>query len=375
MKIEQRHWTADDDWELTVDANVGKTANLVLVFGTREVILSQYDAIKDFYPDAIITFATTAGEIIDTFVYDDTITTTAINFEHTKLKSSTLNIKDVQDSLTAGKKLAESLPQEDLVHVFVLSDGHSVNGSDLVKGLSEILPKNISITGGLAGDGAKFEKTLVALNTIPAEGNIALVGFYGDRLKVGYGSMGGWDSFGPERIITRAEGNVLYELDNQSALKLYKEYLGAQADGLPSTGLLFPLSIWTEEGEEPLVRTILSVDEENQSMTFAGDVPTGFHARLMRANFDRLVAGASTAAEKIDASNPDLAILISCVGRKLVLAQRIEEEIEGVRDILGEDTVLTGFYSYGEISPFTATSEAMCKLHNQTMTITTFSEQ
>ncbi|MBE9562318.1 MAG: FIST C-terminal domain-containing protein, partial [Proteobacteria bacterium] len=256
-----------------------------------------------------------------------------------------------------------------------LSDGHLINGSDLVKGLSEILPKNVSITGGLAGDGAKFEKTLVSLNTIPEAGNIALVGFYGDRLTVGYGSMGGWDSFGPERIITRSEGNVLYELDNQSALKLYKEYLGEQAEGLPSTGLLFPLSIWAEENEEPLVRTILSVDEENQSMTFAGDVPTGFHARLMKANFDRLVAGASTAAEKIADSNPDLAILISCVGRKLVLAQRIEEEVEGVRDILGEDTVLTGFYSYGEISPFTAAPEAMCKLHNQTMTITTFSEK
>ncbi|MDM8569100.1 FIST N-terminal domain-containing protein, partial [Thiotrichales bacterium HSG1] len=304
MKVEQQHWTKDDGWELTVDKNVGKTANLVLVFGTREVILSQYDAIKDFYPDAIITFATTAGEIIDTFVYDDTITATAIVFEHTKLASATLNISDVQDSFSAGKKLAEKLPQEELTHVFVMSDGHLINGSDLVKGLSAILPKNISITGGLAGDGAKFEKTLVSLNTTPEEGNIAVVGFYGDRLKIGYGSMGGWDQFGPERIITRSEGSVLYELDNQSALKLYKEYLGEQAAGLPSTGLLFPLSIWLEEDDDPIVRTILSVDEENQSMTFAGDVPTGLHARLMKANFDRLVAGASTAAEKIGASNP-----------------------------------------------------------------------
>ncbi len=381
MKVEQRHWLPDEGWTIAIDKELGKDANFVLVFGGRDAISdsSRYDEIKAFYPQATTLFATTAGEIIDTFVYDDTITVTAVQFEDTRLESATLNINSVEDSFAAGKKLAESLPQTELVHVFVISDGHSINGSDLVKGITEILPENVAITGGLAGDGAKFEKTLVSLNDTPKEGNIAIVGLYGSKLHVGYGSMGGWDSFGPERIITRSKGNVLYELDNQSALELYKTYLGDQAEGLPSTGLLFPLSIWAKEGEEPLVRTILSVNEEEQSMTFAGDVPEGFHARLMRANFDRLIAGASTAAQKsfeaTDNSNSDLAILISCVGRKLVLAQRIEEEVESVREVLGEDTVITGFYSYGEISPFTPVPGAVCKLHNQTMTITILSER
>jgi len=169
----------------------------------------------------------------------------------------------------------------------------------------------------------------------------------------------------------------LYELDGKSALELYKRYLGDHAKGLPATGLLFPLSLRTKEGEAGLVRTILSIDEEVQSMTFAGDVPEGAYARLMKANFDRLVDGAVGAAkvsyEAIGSSSPDLAILISCVGRKMVLRQRIEEEVEGVREVLGDRTILTGFYSYGEISPFTP--GAKCALHNQTMTITTFSEK
>src|SRR5208282_5180858 len=156
-----------------------------------------------------------------------------------------------------------------------------------------------------------------------------------------------------------------------------KQYLGEQAKGLPATGLLFPLSIRTETEKTGVVRTILSVDEKTQSMTFAGDVPEGTYARLMKANFDRLIDGAIGAAktsyQAIGSSSPDLAILISCVGRKLVLKQRIEEEVEGVREILGERTVLTGFYSYGEISPFTP--GANCELHNQTMTITTLSEE
>jgi hypothetical protein len=233
------------------------------------------------------------------------------------------------------------------------------------------------VTGGLAGDGARFQQTLVLWDDEPQQGVIAALGLYGDRLKIGYGSLGGWDSFGSERLITRSKGNILYELDGKSALQLYKNYLGDHAQGLPATALLFPLSLRVQENSEPVVRTILSINEDEQSMTFAGDLPEGGYARFMKANFDRLIDGATDAAktsyEAIGSTSPDLAILISCVGRKLVLKQRVEEEVESVRDVLGERTALTGFYSYGEISPFTP--GARCELHNQTMTITTFSEK
>jgi hypothetical protein len=207
---------------------------------------------------------------------------------------------------------------------------------------------------------------------------VAAVGLYGDRLKVGYGSMGGWDPFGPERIITRSHGNVLFELDGQSALGLYKHYLGDEyVAQLPSSALRFPLAVRDEGGDTPIVRTVLGISDADESMTFAGDVPEGAYARLMKANFDRLIDGAVGAArtsyEALGTTSPDLALLISCVGRKLVLQQRIEEEVEGVREVLGDRTVFTGFYSYGEISPFTP--NATCELHNQTMTITTLSER
>lgn len=124
------------------------------------------------------------------------------------------------------------------------------------------------------------------------------------------------------------------------------------------------------------MRTILGIDREQQSLTFAGDVPEGSYSRLMKANFDRLIDGAVGAAETghraIGSAPAELVLLISCVGRKLVLKQRIEEEVEGAREVLGPDAVFAGFYSYGEISPFTP--GAKCELHNQTMTITTFSE-
>jgi hypothetical protein len=189
--------------------------------------------------------------------------------------------------------------------------------------------------------------------------------------------MGGWDPFGPDRLVTRSSGNVLYELDGRSALDLYKRYLGDKARDLPSSGLLFPLRIHTGEGETGIVRTILSVSEKDNSLTFAGDIPEGSYARLMKANFERLIDGACGAArtshQAMGSMPAELAILISCVGRKLVLRQRVEEEVEASREVLGAGAVLAGFYSYGEISPFTP--GAKCALHNQTMTVTTLAEE
>ncbi len=379
MMIEQTRWTKEGQWEPEPLGRLGGSAQLVLVFGATSILKEKeyFDKIKKAYPCAHLLGCSTAGEIYGTMVSDDSLVVTAIRFDSTQLKGARVRIADVEDSFQAGEDLARSLEAKGLVHVFVLSDGLRVNGSDLVKGLTKHLPPQVSVTGGLSGDGERFKETWVLWDDPPERDTIAALGLYGDHLRVGYGSLGGWDPFGPERLITRSKGNILYELDGKSALELYKKYLGEHAKGLPATGLLFPLTLRTKEGETGVVRTILGINEEEQSMTFAGDVPQGAYARLMKANFDRLIDGAIGAAktsyEAIGSSCPDLAVLISCVGRKLVLKQRIEEEVEGVREVMGDQTVLTGFYSYGEISPFTPS--AKCELHNQTMTITTFSER
>jgi hypothetical protein len=318
----------------------------------------------------------TSGEILEDLVYDDSLAVTAVDFEKTEIKVTSMNINDAKDSFDAGVQLADKLSGEGLGHVFLLSDGLHVNGSEIVKGINSALAQDVPCTGGLAGDAANFEKTLVGLNGVPSENQIVAVGFYGDSLEVGYGSVGGWDNFGAERLVTRSEGNVLYELDGQSALDLYKMYLGDKAAELPGSALLFPLGLKFDEDSDTIVRTVLAVDEEKNSMTFAGDIPEGCYVRLMKANFDKLIEGANLAAEhttqKGGQSSDKLALLISCVGRKLILGQRIDEEVEAVMEVLGEGSTITGFYSYGEISP--VVESARCELHNQTMTITTFAE-
>jgi hypothetical protein len=379
MKIHQLRWMAEGGWAPYAPRPMVPAAQLVLVFGSRLLLedAAILGPVRTAYPGAVCIGCSTAGEIWGTQVTDDTVVVTAVAFESSQVRTAHARLERAEDSFAVGGQLADALTATGLRHVFVLSKGLGVNGSDLVRGLQSRLPEGVSITGGLSGDGARFERTLVLTEDGLDTNAIAIVGFYGDRLRIGYGSLGGWDLFGPERLVTRSANNVLYELDGRSALALYKEYLGEHANGLPATGLLFPLSVRTRTGEPGVVRTILSVDEAAQSMTFAGDVPEGAYAQLMRANFDRLIDGATGAARTsygaVGGEPPDLAILISCVGRKLVLKQRIEEEIEGVRDVLGPVAVLTGFYSYGEISPLQP--GARCELHNQTMTITTLTER
>jgi hypothetical protein len=376
MKIEQKQFSATRGWEtLRNDHFKSSDCDLVIVFGSKDLLkdASVYDGIRKDYPVANIIMNTTSGEIMDVHVNDETISLTAIKFDKTKLKTGSVRIGSHANSFEAGCALAKQIDPHQLKNVLVISDGQLVNGSELVTGLQSVFPKNTIITGGLAGDGANFKSTLVGLNNTPTEGMIIAIGFYGS-LVVNYGSVGGWDSFGPERIITRSKANVLYELDGKPALDIYKKYLGEQAKDLPGSGLLYPLSIRMKDSDDALVRTILNVNEEEKSLTFAGNMPEGNYARLMKANFDRLIEGSSNAAQNsLQNNKPELAILISCVGRKLVLDQRIEEEVEVVRAVYGDKTAITGFYSYGEIAP--SFNFAKCELHNQTMTITTFREE
>ena len=349
---------------------------LVLAFGASSLRSagSLYTTLRTTYPASHLMGCSTSGEILGAKVSDDSLSLAVVRFQHTRLRRVGADITSAADSRGAALSMAEALDAPDLKAVFVLSDGLHVNGSELVRGFNERFGGRVIVTGGLAGDGARFKSTWVLSEGRPEESRAVAVGFYGDRIRVGHGSKGGWDTFGPERKITRAQGNVLHELDGRPALALYKDYLGDLASGLPATALLFPLALRLEEGEQrQLVRTVLAVDEASQTMTFAGDLPEGGLVQLMRANFDRLIGGAQEAAGRIGSldAGPALCIAISCVGRRLVLGERTEEEVETTLQALPEGTSQVGFYSYGEISPF---ASGACDLHNQTMTLTVLQE-
>lgn len=379
MKLETFSYTKQDGWSVAEFPSLDSTRTWVIIFGGPEYIETP-QAVQEIiraYPNSHVIGCSSSGEIFGASMLDHSLAVGIIQFEHTTLSAMTVPVHSVEESLAAGQAIGRQLNRSDLRAVFILSDGLCVNGRQLVRGLNTILPSSVIVTGGLAGDGDRFKQTWVIKDGQLRPGHVSAVGLYGERVKIGHGSKGGWDIFGPERLVTRSEGNILYELDERPALELYKEYLGEYAAGLPATSFHFPLSLRTDRSSaKSVVRTVLAIDEANQAVISAGDIPQGYLAQLMRGNFDRLVDGAAQAASMTHnhqvGASPTLSIAISCVGRRLVLGERTEEEIEAALDELSRGAHQIGFYSYGEISPYDV---GHCDFHNQTMTLTTISEE
>ena len=377
MKIVQASKLENQDWKF-LQEKIELKNPLVLVFANRYMLEDEavIADIRNQFPYEHIVFGSTSGEIICCNVNDNSISVTAIEFEKSSfiVKSDNILNYDKKAKLL-GETLFNEMPKENLKHLFVVSEGSFVNGSSLINGIESGKPRSISLTGGMCGDDARFEKTLASYKENPKEGEVVLIGFYGETLDVSFASFGGWIPFGPERKITSSKANILFEIDGIPALDLYKKYLGDKASELPQASLLYPLNVTPEGKTEPVVRTILSINNENNSMVLAGDVPVNSRVQLMMASIDGIADGAQHAAEiamENRKSSPQIALIVSCVGRKLVMNQRVEEEIEQVKEIIGENVAITGFYSYGEMAPFNGDSS--CELHNQTMTLTLISE-
>jgi hypothetical protein len=379
MQTEQLTWTESGGWQPS--AGTTNDAHLVLYFGASDALRTDtwYRELRAMYPSAHIVGCSSGGQIQQTGFSETGIAAVAVRFAATRLRIATETVVDPSQSRAYGASMGRQLSDTDLVGVFVLSDGLNVNGSELVRGLLSELGSAVTVSGGLAGDGARFAQTRVGADALPQPLIIAAIGFYGSAMRFSCGSGGGWDTFGVPRRVTRSKGNELLELDGKPALDLYERYLGDEADGLPGTGLLYPLKIWDpERPSHDLVRTVLAVNREARSMIFAGDVPEGSKAQLMRGEFTRLAAGATEAASQAAAQQADcgapggLALLVSCIGRRLLMGQRIEDEIRSVNEVLPAEVSQLGFYSYGEIAPHSISG--VCDLHNQTMTITVISE-
>jgi len=380
MRVRQINWNKQAGWT-GLDGASGD-GSLVLYFGGREALAcgARYNELRRFFPGAHIIGCSTGGQISNDDINDDEVVAAAISFEATKLRLSRQDITDPRSSRACGEAIGRELCADDLAGVFVLSDGLNVNGSELVAGFREVISAATPLTGGLAGDGADFTETLVGADCVPCARTVAAVGFYGSAIQLGHGCAGGWDLFGPRRHVTKSAGNILFELDGKPALDLYEHYLGPEeAKALPGSALLFPIQVHdAEKPDTAVVRTVLAVDRAARSMTFAGDIPQGWTAQFMRGNLDRLAAGAADAARQarggVGADHDDniFSILVSCIGRRLLMGQRANDEVEAAGAELGRETPRVGFYSYGEISPHA--KSGLCELHNQTMTITTLAE-
>src|SRR4029077_10274525 len=182
MKVTQCQWTSSAG--LRPDpAQSDPSPQLALLFGSRASLPHSDSSAsgRRRFPNAILLGCSTAGEILDSSIFDDTVSVTAICFDATRIVAVSVPITNPADSRAAGATLARSFPADGLVHLFVLSDGLNVNGSELVKGLSESLPVGVTLSGGLSADGSAFGETTVVFRETASSKTIAAVGFYGDR--------------------------------------------------------------------------------------------------------------------------------------------------------------------------------------------------
>ena len=375
--------TSQHVWSPGTELDTQPHQDLVFAFGGDALMAdpASFDQVRAAYPGAHIVGCSSCGEVAGESIHDGTIVLTAVQFAHTRIHGAQASRMPDEDDAALGERLAGGLaPVLDglpLTHVLLFSDGVHLNGTRLVAGVSAALPPGVAVTGGLAGDSTRFVHTPVWGQEVLDAPAVVALGFYSERLRVGWGAVGGWRPLGPDRLVTRAEGNVLYTLNDRPALDLYEQYLGPHAEGLPATGLLFPLSIRKDTEGREIVRSTLDIDRAAGSLTFAAEVPEGTFARFMCTNQERLTDGATEAAEEAVeelASAPvELAILVSCVGRRLVMGPRTEDELEAVASVFGREACIAGFYSHGELAPFGGAMQ--CDLHNQTMTVTVFSEQ
>lgn len=351
-------------------------AGLVMVFGDTDTFkqCGHYERLKEIYPHAHIVGASSSGNIQGAEVSTHPLIASVVRFDSTRIETARIGFEIGDDVEALSESLISQLPKEGLRHIFILSDGLLINGSELVRGVNKAA-WGVTVSGGMAGDGRRFAETYIIADAPASQRCVCAVGFYGENLRISSGCFAGWSEFGTDRTITRSVGNVVYEIDGEPALDLYQKYLGDYAADLPNSGLRFPLSIKAKMGDPEVIRTLLAIDEEARSITFAGDVPAGYHARLMKPDVDALIEGAEFAAKEIDQplEGPGLGLVVSCVGRKIIMNQLVDEELEAVQGVLGESVHLCGFYSYGEIAPF-ASDLSTCQLHNQTMTLTVLYE-
>jgi len=363
-------------WEIEKNKLKDKSADIVFAFGDRDTIKKSdiYTKLKTVYPQADIVGCSSGGNIFGDSISLANAVATAVSFDKGKVEISIEDFTDTDNQYKASHRLIEKLPKDNLKHIFILSDGF-INGSFLVKGANQAIDSQVPITGGLASDGKSFKETWVIANDTARQKRMVAVGFYGDSLHISSGCYAGWEEFGIYRRITKSVNNIVYEIDGQSALDLYKKYLGEYAQHLSANGLRFPFNIKNENEDYAVIRSVLAIDEENKALVFAGDVPQGSLARLMKSDIESLIDGAEKASRYIKQANEKtaLGLVVSCVGRRVVLNQLVDDELEIIGDILGDRVELTGFYSYGELAPY-SDEVLSCQLHNQTMTLTVIYE-
>jgi len=362
-----------------------EAAGVLLVFGsTRFDHRRLLEGVTSVAGDTPLVGGTTAGEISSAEFSTRSVVVMALSSD--TLSFTTGIGKDMsRDEAACGVALVEDIRRQtsldDALSLLVLPNGMGGDGVKVIEGLHSALGPNIEIVGGYLGDDERFESTFQYHDGKVYKDAIPGLLFSGQGFRTGVGVRSGFASIGNRFYCTQAKGNVVGQFDEERALDVYKEFLGEElSKKLPGVCLEYPFGLIDEKvsirGKEYFqLRCGLSVDHERGTISLAASIPEGSPITLTTASRGDIINGARLAAEQAQESlagaKPQAVLMFSCVGRKLVLGRRTQEEVSAVRSVLGEDVPLLGFYTYGEIGPIDKMQGelAATRFHNETVVV------
>ena len=341
------------------------------------------DGIAAAAPEVPVVGCTTDGEISNKGLSVNSVVVMAlasdtIRFETTYVENLS------KDSYAAGAQIGKAFQGVGSRYIQIFSDGLSGNADQIIKGIKDHMGDDIKIAGGTAGDGGDFKRTFQYYGNRVLTDSIVAVAFQG-QFGIGTGTACGWFPVGIAKKVTKAVGNVVFELDGQSALQAYERFLGKHAERLPAVGVEYPLGLLEDDSDSEeegyfLCRATMGVDREAGAIIFAGNVPEGSLVKMTIGNDGDIIQAARQAANsamerlgQVDpALKPQAIFLYSCMARKIVLGTRTDEEIMAVKEVVGKHVPIIGFYTYGEYCPI-GECEKSC-FHNETATLTIIGE-
>lgn len=380
MVITPLTWTPTTGWS-SAPFNWPEQPAFVLYFGPLERLSPLQGPVAELlekYPEQIVAGCSTAGTIDETTIDDDRVAVSIVELEDLDAHAESLPIGPVHEHKELGTKLVRALLayRTDLKHVIVFSDGIQVDGPAFAAGLAGYLPSGVFATGGLAGDGLRFQNTLVGLGRDIKPRQVVAVGLYGEQIDVQFETAGGWEPFGPTLEVNAADGHVLKKVEGERALDLYRRYLGDRVACLPVDALHYPFQVVSDK-QLPVIRSVVAYDETAGTLTLSGRIAPKDTLQLCRTTGEELVERSRKHAIKTPPAsslNHRLALVVGSIGRRHLLKERSAEDLAAARHLFGRDVKTLGFYAYGELGPTPAKGRG-CMLHNQTLAVTVLSEK
>lgn len=353
---------------------------LMIVFSSvRHDQREMLDGVREVSKDIPLIGCSTAGEITlegsaEGSVAVMAIQSDAIDFTIGKGGDLKIGVRE------AGAELARNIQgsaKSPVNCLLMLTDVLNGNGAEVVRGIQDVMGGNSLIVGGAAGDDFLFKQTFEYYNDDISSSSIVGAGLSGDY-GIGVGVRHGWVAIGTPMKVTKSEGAVLKELDGRPAVSIYEDYFGKKAEELreeplAKLAITYPLGMNVEGDEELLIRDPITVDDQG-AITCAAEIPEGAEVRLMIGSKEEAIAAAKDAAEQakeqLQGKAPRAIIIFNCIARRKLFGRYAKDEIDAIKDVLGQEVPLIGFYTYGEIAPIGENQDRrFSRFHNETAVV------